>query len=137
MWSFQLDHNCFHWHSLPCASLFALILAWGFSLSKHALDIHEIFVPVPNRIIVLFLLIVPGKIMAYFMFHSEASIISSVLDSHSESDEESKLLSGLSELCWSLVSSGFDFVLLDVCVCPVISLTWSLGLCVLHVHLSN
>ena len=75
---------------------------------------------------------VTGKLVAYFMLLSVTSIILSVHDSHSESDEESKLLSGLSDSWLSLVSSGSDFML-DVCVCPVISLAWSLGLCALCV----
>ena len=109
----------------------------GCSLLKHALDIHEMVDPVSNRNIVLFLLIVTGKFVAYFMLLNLTSIILSVHDSHSESDEESKVLSGLSELLGSLISSGSDFVLLHVHVCPVILLTWSLGLCVLHVCLSK
>ena len=98
----------------------------GCSLLKHALDIHEIVVPVSNRDIVLFLLIVTRKFMAYFMLVNLTSIISSVHDSHSESDEESKLLPGLLESWGSLVSSVSDFVFLDDHVCPVILLTWSL-----------
>ena len=101
----------------------------GCSLSKHALDIHEIVALVSNRYIVLFLLIVTGKFMAYFMLLNLTWIISSVHDSHSEPDEESKLLSGLSESWESIVSSGSDFVFLDVCICPIILLTCSLGLC--------
>ena len=105
----------------------------GYSLSKHAFNIHKIVTSVSNRDIVLFLLIVTGKFMAYFMLLNMTSIILSVCDSHSESDKESILLSGLSELWGSLVSSGSQIVHLVVHVCLVISLTWSLGLCVLHV----
>ena len=72
----------------------------GCSLSKHALDTHEIAAPVSNRYIVLFLLIVTGELMAYFMLLNLTSIISSVHDSHSESDEGPKLLYGLSKY-WS------------------------------------
>ena len=68
---------------------------FGCSLSKHALDIHEIVAPVSNRGIVLFLLIAMGKLVAYFMLLTVTSIVSSVYDSHSESDVDSKLLSGL------------------------------------------
>ena len=70
----------------------------GCSLLKHNLDIHEIVAPVSNRDIVMFLLMVTGKFMAYFILLSVTSIISSVHDSHSESDEESKFLSGLLKL---------------------------------------
>ena len=109
----------------------------GCILSKHALGIHEIVVPVSNRDIVLFLLIVRGKFTAYFMMLNLTLIISSVCNSHSESDEELKLLSGLWESWWSLVSSGSDFVFLDVHVCPVIPLNWLMVLGVLHVCLSE
>ena len=68
-----------------------------YSLSKHAFDTQEIDAPVSNRDVVLFLLNITGKFVAYFMLLSFTSIISSVSDSHSESDEESRLLSGLSE----------------------------------------
>ena len=109
---------------------------FGCRLLKHSLDIHEIVAPVSNTDIVLFLLIVTGKFAAYFMLLNLTSITSSVHDSHSKSDEEVKVLSGLLESWGSLVSLGFDFLLLDVHVCPAILLTWSLGLCVLHVCLS-
>ena len=109
----------------------------GCSLLNRALDTREIVAPVSNRDIVLFLLMVTGEFMVYFMLLNMTLIISSVCDSHSESDEDSKLLLGLSESWGSLVSSGFDFVLLDVHVFPVIVLTWSLGLHVLHVCLSE
>ena len=91
----------------------------GCSLLKHALDICEIVAPVSNRDIALFLLMVTGKFVAYFMLLNLTSTISSVCNSHSESDEESKLLSGVSELWGSLESSGSDFAFLDVCACPV------------------
>ena len=97
----------------------------GCSLSKHALDIHEIAAPLSNRDIVLFLLIVTRKFVAYFMLLNLTSIISSVHDS--QSDEESRLLSGLSESWGSLISSGSDLVFLYVHVCPVILLTWVVG----------
>ena len=87
----------------------------GCSLLKYALNIHEIVVPVSNRHIVLFLLIVTGKFMTYFMLLSLTLIILSVHDSHSESDEGSKLLSGMSESWGFLGSAGSDFVLLGVC----------------------
>ena len=69
----------------------------GCSLLKHALDIHEMVASLSNRDIVLFLLMITGKFVAYLMLLNLALIISSVSDSHSESDEESKFLSGLSE----------------------------------------
>ena len=57
----------------------------------------EIVVFVSNRDIVSFLLTVTGEFMAYFMLLNSTSIILSVCDSNSESDEESRLLSGLSQ----------------------------------------
>ena len=69
----------------------------GCSLSKHAFDIQEIVTPVSNREMVLFLFIVTGKFASYFILLNLTSIILSALDSHSESHEESRLLSGLSE----------------------------------------
>ena len=110
----------------------------GCSLSKHALDMHGIVAPALNRDIVWILFIVRGKFMANIMLLKLTSVIlSSVHDSHSESNEESKLLSGLPKSWGSLISSGSDFVFLDICVCPVMLLTWSLVLCVLHVCLSE
>ena len=80
-------------------------------------------VPVSNKEMVLSLLIVTGKFQAYFALLNLTSIISSAHDSHSESDEESRLLSGLSESWGFLISAGSDFVVLDACVCPNILLT--------------
>ena len=98
-------------------------VGFGCSLSKHAFDTQEIVAPVSNREILLFLLIVTGKFAAYFMLLNLTSIILSAHDSHSESDEEFKLLSGPSESWESLISSGSDFVFLDACVSLIISLT--------------
>ena len=109
----------------------------GCSLLKHDLDINKIVALVSNRDTVLFLLMVSGKFVAYFILLNLASIISSVHDTHSESDEESKLLLGLTESWWSLLSSVSDFEPLNVGICPVISLTWSLELCVLWTCLSG
>ena len=72
-------------------------VGFGCSLSKQAFDIEEIVAPVSNRDMALFLLIVTGQFAAYFMLLNLTSIVSSACDSHSESDEESKLISGLSE----------------------------------------
>ena len=69
----------------------------GCSLSKHTFDIQEIVAPVSNREMMFFLLIVTGKFAAYFILLSLTSVIKSACISHSESDEESRLLSGLSE----------------------------------------
>ena len=80
------------------------------SLLKHASDTHEIVTPVSNRDIVVFVLIVTGKFMAYFMLLNLTLIILSVHDSHSKSDEETRLLSGLLESRGSLISSDSDFV---------------------------
>ena len=124
----------------PLAPFTLYIFFWtnvglGCNLSTHAFDIQEIVAHVSNRDIALFLLIVTGKFAAYFMLPNLTSIISSFHDNHSESDEEARLLSGLSESLESLISSGTDFVFLDVCGCPIILLTWLLVLCDLHVCL--
>ena len=87
----------------------------GCNLSKHAFDMKEMVTPVSNREMVLLLLIVTGKFAAYFILLNLTSIISSVHNSHSESDEESRLLSELLESWWLLKSSGFDLVVLDAC----------------------
>ena len=91
----------------------------GYSLLKHALDIHEIVAPVSNRDIVLLSSIVTGKFVAFFMLLDLTLIILLVCDNHSESDEESRLLSGLLELWGPSISSGSDFVFLDVSVSHV------------------
>ena len=113
------------------------MLVWIVVLSKHTFDIQEIVAPVSNREMVLFLLIVTGKFTAYFILLNLTSIIASAHDSHSESDEESRLLSGLLEAWEYLTSSCSAFVFLDVHVCPIILLTWSLVLCDLHLCLSE
>ena len=64
--------------------------------------------PVSNKEIVLFLLIVTGKLTAYFVLLNLTSIILFSLDSHSESEEESSMLSELSESWCSLLISGSD-----------------------------
>ena len=69
----------------------------GCSLSKHAFHIQEIVASVAKREMVLFLLILTGKFAAYVMLLNWTSIMSSAHDSHSERDEESKLLSGWSQ----------------------------------------
>ena len=68
----------------------------GLSLSKHAFDQQEMVVPVSHNYMVLFLLIVTGKFAEYFVLLNLTSIISSSYDSHSESEEEFSMLSGLS-----------------------------------------
>ena len=75
---------------------------------------QKMVAPVSNREMVLLLLIVTGKFAACFILFILTSIISLACDSHSESDEESRLLSRLSESWWSL-SSGSDLVFLDAC----------------------
>ena len=70
--------------------------------------------PVSNREMVLLLLSVTGKFAAYFKLLRLTSIISLAYDSHSESEEESMLLTRLSESCGSL-SSGSGLVVLGVC----------------------
>ena len=77
---------------------------------------QEMVAPVSNREMVLLLLIVTGKFAVFFILLYLTSIISSAHDSHSESDEESRLLSGLLESCGPLMSSGSDFVVWDACV---------------------
>ena len=59
------------------------------------------------------------KFAAYFMLLMVTSISLSVFDSHSKSDEEPKLLLGLSKPWWSIVSSISDFVPLSIQVWPV------------------
>ena len=73
---------------------------------------QEMVASVSNREIVLLLLIVTGKFEAYFMLLNLTSIISSAHESYSESEEESMLLSRLSEP-WGSLSSGSDVVFLD------------------------
>ena len=104
-------------------TLYVFILTtsgWGCSLSKH-----EIVAPVSNTDTVLLQLMFTRKFVAYFILVMVTLIISSVHDSHSESDEESKLLLGLSESWWSSVSSVSDFVPLSIWVWPATLLTWS------------
>ena len=88
----------------------------GCNLSKHDFDMQEMVAPVSNRQMVLLLVIVTGKFAAYFILHNFISIILSVHDSHLASDEESRLLSRLSESWGSLMSPGSNFVVLDACV---------------------
>ena len=136
MRSFQLDQDCSHQHHLFCI-YFCTNICLGCSLSKKVFDIHEIVAPASNRDIVLFIFIATGKSVAYFMLLNLISIISSVCDSLSEFNEESRLLSGLLESLGSLISFKFQFCVLDVHACPIISLTWWLVLCELHVCLSE
>ena len=77
---------------------------------------QEMVVPVSNRKMVLLLLTVTQKFAAYFIFLNLTSIILLAHASHFESDEESRLLSGLSESRGSLMSLGSDFVFLEACV---------------------
>ena len=86
----------------------------GSSLSKHAFDIQEMVAPVLNKDMVLFLLIVAGKFVAYFVLLNLTSIILSAYDSHSESEEVLSILSELYESWSSLIFLGSDGVLLDV-----------------------
>ena len=67
------------------------------NLSKHAFDMQEMIGPVLNREMVLLLLIVTGKFAVCFILPHLTSMILSAHYNHSESDEESRLLSGLSE----------------------------------------
>ena len=69
----------------------------GSSLSKHPFDIHEMAVPVSNKDMVLFLLVVTGKFVIHFILLNLTSIILFACDSHSKSKEESRILSELSE----------------------------------------
>ena len=79
----------------------------GSSLSKHAFDIQEMVAHVSNRDMVLFLLILTGKVTAYFILLDFTAKILYVYDSHSESKDESRILSELSESQCSLPSLGF------------------------------
>ena len=104
----------------------------GSSLSKHVFDIHEMVVPLSNKEIFVLLLTVTRKFAKYLVLLNLTSIISFSFDIHSESEEVSSMLSELSELWCSLLISGPERVLLDVCVRLVTSLTSSLllsGLC--------
>ena len=74
---------------------------------------QEMVAPVSNREMVLFLLIVTGKFAAYFILPNLTSIISSACDSHSESEEESRLLSGLLGVMWILIFRLPDLGVLD------------------------
>ena len=69
----------------------------GCNLSKHDFDTQEIVGPVSNREMVLLLSVVTEKFAAFFILLNLISIISSAHDSHSESEEESMLLSRLLE----------------------------------------
>ena len=80
-----------------------LELGFGCSLLKHAFDIQEIVAPVSNRGMVLFLLIVTGKFAAYVMLLNLILIFSSVYYSHCESNEDTRLLSGLLE-SWGVLN---------------------------------
>ena len=109
----------------------------GSSLSKHLFDIQEIVAPVSNKDIVLLLLTVTGKFAAYFVLLNLTSIISFSFDRHSKSKEELTMLLELSESWCSLLLSGSERVLLDVCVEFVISLSLSLLLHGLFLCLSG
>ena len=85
----------------------------GSSLSKHAFwHTGNGSSNVEQRFGVIFVNLT-GKFVAYLILLNLTSIIWSVCDSHSESEEESGILSGLSESRFSLISSGSDIVLLD------------------------
>ena len=73
----------------------------GCSLSEHAFDIHEVVAPVSEIVVNC-----DREIAAFFILLNLTSIISSADDSHSKSDEELRLLSGVSESWGSLMSSG-------------------------------
>ena len=108
----------------------------GLNLSKYAFDIQEMVAYVLNREMVLLLLIVMWKFVAYFIFLNLTSMISSTCNSHPESEEESMILSRLSESCGSLSSCSI-LVVLSVHIWPIISFTWSFVLWDLHFSLSE
>ena len=91
---FQSTDSCAKGTETVAISTFTLYLyvsfsvGLGFSLSKDASDIQEIVAPVSNKGIVLLLLIVAVKVVAYFVLLNLTSIISFSYDSHSESKEE-------------------------------------------------
>ena len=95
-------------------------------MSKHVFDIQEMVAPMSNKDMVLFLLIITGKFATYFVLLNLTSIILSVHDSHSESKEESSMLSEQSESWCSLLFLGSDGELLGVCVELITSLTSAL-----------
>ena len=72
-------------------------LGLGSTLSKHAFDIQEMVVPESNRHIVSLSLIVTGKSVVYFVLLNLTSVSLFSLDSHSESEDESSMLSEQSE----------------------------------------
>ena len=74
---------------------------------------------------------VTGKFVAHFILLMVILIISPVHNSHSKCNEEPKLLLGLSESWWSIVSLVSDFVPLSIQVWPVTLLTWLALLCIL------
>ena len=94
--------------------MFVFSVGLGSSLSKYAFDIQDIVAPVSNKDIVFVLLIVTEKFVACFVLLNLNSVISFCHDSHSESEEESSMLSELSRSWCSLLFSGSDGVLLGV-----------------------
>ena len=91
--------------------MFELVLGLVVICQKILFDIQEMIAPVSNREMVLLSLIVTGKFVAHFILLNLTSIISSAHNSHSGSEEESMLLSGLWESCGYL-SSGSDLLVL-------------------------
>ena len=100
-------------------------LVQGSSLLKHAFDIQEMVAPVSDKDMVLFLLIVTGKFVTYFVLLNLTSITSSSCDSHSISEEELSMPSELSYSWCSLLFLGSDGALLGVQAELITSLTSS------------
>ena len=99
-----------HQHHLLGMCVFVLMLVWGPVCQKHAFNLQEMVASVSSRDVVLFLLIVTGKFAAYFILLSLNSVISSACDSHSESEEQSRILSELVESQFSLLSLVLDII---------------------------
>ena len=74
---------------------------------------QEMVAPMSNREMALLLLTVTGKFAAYFILLNLTSIILPAHDSHSVSDEKSRLPSGLFVSWGSLLFSGSDFFWID------------------------
>ena len=104
-------------------------------MSKHAFDTQEMVAPVSNKDIVLLLLTVTGIFTAFLLLNITSIILFS-FDSHSESKEESGMLSELSESWCSLLISDSEKVLLDVCV-GLVTLLTSSHYCMVCVCLSG
>ena len=118
-------------HTIDSILCFVTSGGLGSSLSKHAFDMQDIVAPVSNNDFVWLLLTLTGKLAAYLLLLSLTSIISRSLDSYSESEAESKLISELSTSVSHIVLSLSVGIIWRLLVSEVISLTLSFWWCVL------